>query len=508
MNILKRIDSFLNSITMYRLVLYTLLGLSGYAIVAGLFGLVSFSAVELVLSLAAFLVFCNGTNWVLAKMFRAPTNVESASITALLLFLIFVPVVTIGDLWIIALASLIAMASKYVLAIQKKHMFNPAAIAAFVLMVSGNGNAIWWVGTPAMFPVVTILGLLVVRKIRRAYIFWACVGMAFLMVTIFNVLNNKNLLYAWEVMFLSWPLMFFATYMLTEPLTTPPTRKLQIIYGALVGYLMASRLNLGPIYVTPEAALVIGNIFSYIASPKQKLILHLKEKKEVAKETFDFVFETPEKLHFEPGQYIECTLPHEHADDRGNRRYFTLASSPTENEIRLGVKVATQKSSSFKSALQEMKPGDSMVVSQLAGDFVLEHDQQKKLVFIAGGIGVTPFRSMVKYLMDKREKRDVVMFYAAMSPDAFAYKELFDAASDIVGLKTVYILSGAKEIPPEWNGPTGFLNKEMIEKEVPEYTERIYYLSGPQAMVSAYKAMLEKSGVLSVQIRTDYFPGF
>jgi ferredoxin-NADP reductase/Na+-translocating ferredoxin:NAD+ oxidoreductase RnfD subunit len=508
MKILKRVDNFLNSITMYRLVLYTLAGISFYAIVAGLFGLVSFSAVELTLSLASFMIFCNGMNWILAKIFRAPTNVESASITALLLFLIFVPVVTLADLWTIALASLIAMASKYVLAIRKKHLFNPAAIAAFVLMIAGNGNAIWWVGTPAMFPIVTILGLLVVRKIRRAYMFWACVGMAFLMVTIFNVLENKNLLYAWEVMFLSWPIMFFATYMLTEPLTTPPTRKLQIMYGALVGYLMSSRLNLRSIYVTPEAALVIGNIFSYIVSPKQKLILHLKEKKEVAKETYDFVFETPEKLHFEPGQYIECTLPHERADERGNRRYFTLASSPTEQDIRLGVKVAPLRSSSFKSALMKMRLGETIVVSQLAGDFVLERDKQKKLVFIAGGIGVTPFRSMVKYLIDKREKRDIVLFYVAMSPDAFAYREIFDEASDVVGLKTVYILSGAKEIPPEWKGPTGFLDKEMIEKEVSEYTERIYYLSGPQAMVSAYKVMLEKAGVPSAQIRTDYFPGF
>ena len=120
-------------------------------------------------------------------------------------------------------------------------------------------------------------------------------------------------------------------------------------------------------------------------------MLRLKEKVQLAPDIYDFIFVPTRKFAFAPGQYMEWTLGHDEPDSRGNRRYFTLASSPTENTLRLGVKFY-QQSSSFKSALLAMDQQSEIVAAQVAGDFVLPDDPRQKCVFIAGGIGITPFR--------------------------------------------------------------------------------------------------------------------
>ena len=178
--------------------------------------------------------------------------------------------------------------------------------------------------------------------------------------------------------------------MLTEPLTMPPTRTSRILYGAIVGLLFTSIIRLGSFYFTPELALLVGNIFVYVVSPKGRFMLTLIEKNEIVAGTLEFVFTPDKPLTFRPGQYLEWTLGHTPSDDRGNRRYFTIASSPTESTVRLGVRISESKST-FKRALKDMQIGDVVSASSLAGDFVLPEDAKKKLVFIAGGIGITPF---------------------------------------------------------------------------------------------------------------------
>ena len=118
----------------------------------------------------------------------------------------------------------------------------------------------------------------------------------------------------------------------------------------MVGVLFIPQMHLGPIYSTPELALVIGNIYSYMVSPKQKVVLKLKRKSKIASNIADFVFKPSQRLVFEPGQYMEFTLAHPKPDSRGNRRYFTLASSPTEESLHLGVRFYAD-SSSFKKSL-------------------------------------------------------------------------------------------------------------------------------------------------------------
>jgi ferredoxin-NADP reductase len=164
--------------------------------------------------------------------------------------------------------------------------------------------------------------------------------------------------------------------------------------------------------------------------------------------------------------------------------------------------------SSYKAKLLTLEKGDAVVAAQLAGDFSLPRSQKKKLVFIAGGIGITPFRSMIKSLIDSGEKRDIVIFYGNNSVADIAYTGLLDDAEEKLGIKVIYSLADQESIPPDWQGIRGYVTAEAIKKEVPDYRERSFYISGPRAMVTAYENTLRKLGVKKSRIKLDFFPGF
>jgi len=358
-----------------------------------------------------------------------------------------------------------------------------------------------------MMPFVVAGGLLVVRKIRRFDLVVSFLIATILTILGFSLLKGSNFItVAGKVLFYS-NLLFFAFVMLTEPLTTPPTKTLRIFYGSLVGFLFAPQIHIGFIYSTPELALLIGNIFSYLVSPKGKHILKLREKMLIAPDIYDLSFNVDRKFVFQPGQYLEWTLGHKHPDNRGNRRYFTIASSPTEEELRLGVKFYPD-SSSFKKSLASMGIESEIVASQLAGDFVLPRYKQQKLVFIAGGIGITPFRSMIKYLIDRNEKRPIIIFYSNKIASDIVYEDVFNEAYEKLGIKTVYTLTDTEFIPGNWRGQKGYITEQMIVKEVPDYKERLFYISGPHSMVAAFEKVLRNIGIAKRQIKTDFFPGF
>jgi ferredoxin-NADP reductase len=139
---------------------------------------------------------------------------------------------------------------------------------------------------------------------------------------------------------------------------------------------------------------------------------------------------------------------------------------------------------------------------------VLPRDASKRLVFIAGGIGITPFRSMIKYLHDTGERRDIVLLYSNYAADEIVFKDVFDAASKSVGLKAVYTLTDLARVPANWCGKTGFIDAAMIRSEVPDYSSRMFFISGSQGMVDTMKRVLQQAGVKRRAIRTDYFPGY
>lgn len=501
------IENFLDQITMYRLVLYYLTALIANALIFSFLGIISFSPFSIIFSATVLVTVSFAANKVFAKIFNVPANIESLYISALILALIITPAQSIQEAIFLGLAAVLAMASKYILAINKKHIFNPAAIAVFLMAIVINQPASWWVGSFAMIPVTLLGGLLIVKKIQKTDLVFSFLVTALFAIVTFAILNGSNLLAILNQALLHSALLFFAFVMLTEPLTTPPSKRMQLFYAVLVGLLYSSQLHIGNFFVTPELALIIGNTFSYIVSPKQKLILFLKEKIQIAPDIFDFVFTPKEKLQFLPGQYMEWTLEHPNPDRRGNRRYFTIASSPTENNFRLGIKFY-EKGSSFKNTLINIGYDVPIVSAQLAGDFTLPKDEKQKLVFIAGGIGITPFRSIIKYLVDVNGKRDIVLLYANKQFSDIVYRNIFDKAKASLGIKTIYTLTGESQLPQGWLGKVGRVDEKMMREEVPDFQERIFYLSGPHSLVNAFEKTLLDMGISRNKIKIDFFPGY
>jgi ferredoxin-NADP reductase len=344
------------------------------------------------------------------------------------------------------------------------------------------------------------------RKLRQEDVVIVCCAVALVSSCVITLVQGNSILTGLKQMLIGSPLLFFATIMLTEPQTAPPTKKLRRLYAALVGILFIPQVHISFLYSTPELALVVGNIFSYLLSPKLKVMLKLNKRSKLTPGVMDFVFSPSQKLSFLPGQYMEFTLDHPHPDSRGNRRYFTLASSPTENLVHLGVRFY-QQGSTFKHAMYKMNSRTKFVAAQIAGDFTLPANPKQKLVFIAGGIGITPFRSMLKYLLDMQQKRNIVLFYVNRTANEIVYADVLNAAQAKLGVKTFYTLTGTTAIPRNWPGFVGRLNEQIIERAVPDYKERTYYLSGPPEMVREYERVLKRMHVKNDQIKKDFFPG-
>lgn len=501
-----RIDDLLDRITMYRLVLYVLIAFIAIAMVLSFLTLLPFSPLYLLFSTVFLVIVCWAANSFLAYIFAVPTNVESTYITALILTLIIDPAKSPADFLFLGWAAILATSSKYILSLNNKHIFNPAAIAVVITSFALGESASWWVGTASMLPVVLVGGVLLIRKIRQGEMFVLFVVAALVTECLVSLMQGLSLTKELQQLLVESPLFFFATIMLTEPLTAPPTQKLKRIYGVMTGILFIPQIHFGPIYSTPELALVIGNLYSYIVSPKQKVVLTLKRKSKIASNVVDFIFKPSQKLAFEPGQYMELTLAHPKPDSRGNRRFFTIASSPTEDNLHLGVRFYAN-SSSFKKALYSIDTRAKMSAGQIAGDFTLPKDPKQKLVFMAGGIGITPFRSMLKYLLHMHQRRDIVLLYANRTADEIAYKDILSEAQTKLGIKVFCMLTDTKAIPRNWPGFVGRIDQRMIQQAVPDYQDRTFYLSGPLDMVRAYERLLRNMHVSPDQIKKDLFPG-
>lgn len=505
MSISKIFTRIIDGTTMYRLVLYYLLGLLGVAFVFGFFKIVPHDPTQLAFSTVLITLCCAISNWVFAKVFRTPANVESAYITALILALIMNPVAAsdLAGVGGLICASVWAIASKFILSIGRKHIFNPAAFGVALTALALNQPATWWVGgNVALLPFVLIGGLFVARKLQRFDLIGVFIGVNLL--TVLATSAPDSYVMSVSETLVHSPLFFFAFVMLTEPLTAPLDRWMRLVFAALVGVLSAPNVHFGEFYLTPELALLAGNLFNYAVSPKGRFAMKLVRVEQAGAGAYDFIFASDRRLKFRPGQYLEWTLGFPHPDNRGNRRHFTIASAPSEDEVRLGVKFYPE-GSSFKRALARMQPGDEIHGAQLGGSFVLPKDRGKKLAFLAGGIGITPFRSMIQYMLDEGQARPVVVLYGNGKVEDIAYKDVLDRAEQELGIPTVYAAAAEPE-PIEGVYP-GFIDANLIRQAMPDYLERVFYISGPHPMVTLLKRTLREMGVSRSKIKVDFFPG-
>ena len=503
-------NRWLDRVTMYRLIVGYLLGLLGVALVLsarGTLNVLGAGPREIAGTAVIAVVACVAVNALFAHVFAAPVNNDSAMITGLILALIVGPAHSLEDYVFLGWAAALAMGSKYILAIHQVHLFNPAAIAVVLTSLFARQSASWWVGTSSLTPFVVIGGVLVVLRLRRGEVVGTFLWATFFVALAWSALTGTPWRDALRQDVTESALWFLGFVMLTEPVTLPPTRRLQIVYALLAGVLVVPQMHLGRHYWTPELGLVIANAAMIPFRSREKRVLFPERAFEIGPGLVDFVYRLTPPLAFQPGQYMEWTLDHERPDSRGKRRYFTLASSPTEPLLRIGVKIE-QAGSSFKEELAAHAGRRlPMVAALVAGDFTLPRDPEQKLAFIAGGIGITPFRSMVKYITDTGEDRDVVLLYANRHFDEIVYRNVFQEAERIWRFRPVYVLSDPFSAPVSWQGEAGRIDAAMIARQIPDYRERLFYLSGSPALVEAARAALRSLGVKPDRVKTDAFSG-
>ncbi|HSX00019.1 MAG TPA: oxidoreductase [Patescibacteria group bacterium] len=506
MELVKLIDAWLNKITTYRLLAYGLALLLVVAMAFSLVGSLPMSAIGIAAMLLVLLIVCFAANRLLATLSGSPANSESWLITALILCCILPPSTDLHRLALIGLAGLIAMLSKYVLVYRHKHFFNPAAFAALILGLTGLLPAIWWIGNPAMLTLTTALGLLVLRKTRRFQLFLWFLAASLVVGTVVSSVHHQALVHALVTVVKSWPLVFLGTIMLTEPEAIPSMKWQQRTYAMLVGVIFTSQVRFGVVSATPELALIVANIYTFIVSPRYALRLYLQKKQQLAPRIYEFSFKSDRVIKFKPGQYMQWTLSGVPFDSRGNRRSFSLASAPDQHEVSIAIKTVNP-GSAFKKTILALQDGDTIVAAQLAGNFVLPKNTTKPIVCIAGGIGVTPFVSMARDMVKRKEQRDIVLFYLVADPAELCFAEVWQQAA-IFGFRLVPVLTAAAKAPRGWEGSVGPLTVAMLKQEVSDFSVRRYYLSGPSNFVEYYNSLLHQLPIRQSNIMTDHFSGY
>jgi ferredoxin-NADP reductase len=214
-----------------------------------------------------------------------------------------------------------------------------------------------------------------------------------------------------------------------------------------------------------------------------------------------FFFKPEKKLKYTAGQYIELILEHKNSDNRGHKRWFTLSSSPNDDLISITTRINKQKSSSFKKALTKLSAGDELFINGPMGDFVLPKLIQTPLIFVAGGIGVTPYHSIIKWLSETDEKRPIKFIYAVSNEDEIIFNDTFHKASQHVTI----VVSKPSDT---WGGERGRLDAEMIKGLSSPNEDSLIYISGPEPMVESLGKDLAKAGIDKNQLVQDFFPNY
>jgi ferredoxin-NADP reductase len=237
-----------------------------------------------------------------------------------------------------------------------------------------------------------------------------------------------------------------------------------------------------------------------------QLSLILRQREVVAERTMAFHFDKPAGFQFLAGQSLDLTLvsPPE-TDAEGNIRTFTIASAPSDKDIVIATRL---RDTAFKRVLQSMPLGTTVQTEGPDGSFTLHEDAGKPAIFLTGGIGITPFRSIVRDAAARKLRHSLWLFYSNNRPEDAAFlDELEQLASTTASLHFVPTMTGMAKSKRPWHGATGLIDREMISSRLP-LDGPIYYMAGPPAMVTAMRKMLTAAGVKDADIRSEEFAGY
>ena len=232
----------------------------------------------------------------------------------------------------------------------------------------------------------------------------------------------------------------------------------------------------------------------------------IKEKREVAKDTLLVTFDLlGEEVDFEPGQYFWVTLPDVgHHDEKGLRRHITVVTSPTEKGV-LGL-ATRMRDTAFKRTLRELPEGAEVDVEQPKGKFVLPEDTSRPLVFVAGGIGITAFHSMLRYIQDERLPHRVTLIYSNRDRESTPFlDELEKIERTNANIRVILTMTNDDAWPGERRRIDANFFKKYLDDSLNDAT---YMVAGPPGMAEAATEELKKVGVNEQLIKTDSFSGY
>ena len=233
----------------------------------------------------------------------------------------------------------------------------------------------------------------------------------------------------------------------------------------------------------------------------------LTKREEIAEGTMAFYFAKPADFQFRAGQSIDLTLlnPPE-TDAEGNSRTFSIASAPFDSDLMIATRM---RDTAFKRLLRKASLGLQVKIAGTGGSFVLHRKSEKLSVFLAGGIGITPFLTIVRQVEHDQSSHHLYLFYSNRRPEDAAFLDLLsEATKRNPNFHLIATMTETDKSQREWRGETGFINKDMLTKHLPSLHGPIYYLAGPPAMVAAMRRTLIEAGVDEDDIRTEEFSGY
>ncbi len=242
--------------------------------------------------------------------------------------------------------------------------------------------------------------------------------------------------------------------------------------------------------------------------------LPLKSRSEVAERTIEFRFDRPPEMTFKAGQFMDYTLidPPE-TDAEGNTRGFSISSAPDDPELAFTTRM---RDTAFKRVIKTMPLGTEVKVEGPFGDFTLHNKANRPAVILAGGIGITPFRSIARWAAHEKLPQRILLFYSNRRPEDAPFLEDFrHLALDNPNFTFVPTMTKMSASKLAWDGESGYIDHGLVEKyldpllaSAPELTDPIYYMAGPAPMVASLRKMLNDAGVDDDDIRTEEFTGY
>jgi ferredoxin-NADP reductase len=233
----------------------------------------------------------------------------------------------------------------------------------------------------------------------------------------------------------------------------------------------------------------------------------LKHKEKCGDGAMAFYFDRPPGFEFEAGQYVDITLinPPE-TDPDGSIRSFSLASAPAEEHLLIVTRI---RDTAFKRTLQQVPIHTEVELDGPFGSFTLHANRSKPAIFLAGGIGIAPFSSMIRHSVMKSPQTQLYLFYSNNCPDNAAFlQSLQQLEKKALNFRFIPTMTATGKTCQSWTGETGPISREMLSKYLPRLQGPVCYLAGPPPFVDAMSKMLKFAGVGEDEVRCEEFVGY